>query len=48
MDYGPEAGVRNVPDPYYGSGNGFSRVYDMIEAASTGLLDTIQTNHLIE
>ena len=48
MDYAPEAGVRNVPDPYYGSGNGFSRVYDMIETASTGLLDTIQTNHLIE
>ena len=46
MDYAPDAGVRDVPDPYYGAGDGFTRVYDMIEAASTGLLDEIEANHL--
>jgi len=48
MYYAQETGISDVPDPYYGSGNGFSRVYDMIEAASIGLLDAIKTNHLIE
>ncbi|MGB0630491.1 MAG: low molecular weight protein-tyrosine-phosphatase [Alphaproteobacteria bacterium] len=46
MDYAPEAGISDVPDPYYGAGDGFTRVYDMIEAASRGLLDEIESNHL--
>ena len=36
----------NVPDPYYGKGNGFEKVFKMIEAASRGLLAQIQKNHL--
>ena len=31
-----------VPDPYYGGTAGFERVLDLIEAASRGLLDTLQ------
>ena len=46
MDFAPETGVTDVPDPYYGAGDGFTRVYDMIEAASKGLLAEIEANHL--
>jgi protein-tyrosine phosphatase len=38
MDYAPEFGVRNVPDPYYGSAEGFEEVLDLLQAASEGLL----------
>jgi protein-tyrosine phosphatase len=38
LDYAPQLNIREVPDPYYGSGNGFERVLDMIEAASEGFL----------
>jgi protein-tyrosine phosphatase len=30
---------QDVPDPYYGSGDGFERVYDMLVASCNGLLD---------
>ena len=30
-----------VPDPYYGQGDGFQRVYDMIFSACNGLLDEL-------
>ena len=33
-----ESGEREVPDPYYGGLNGFERVLDLVEDASTGLL----------
>jgi protein-tyrosine phosphatase len=46
MDYAPETGIADVPDPYYGAGDGFARVFDMIEAASSGLLRDIEENHL--
>jgi len=38
MDYAPEFGTRNVPDPYYGSAQGFEEVLDLLQAASEGLL----------
>lgn len=31
-----------VPDPYYGNGEGFKRVYDYVECASKGLLDALR------
>jgi protein-tyrosine phosphatase len=46
LDYAPELGVTDVPDPYYGAGDGFERVFDMIESASAGLLAHIEANHL--
>jgi len=42
MDFAPELGLREVPDPYYGGDRGFEQVFDMIEAASLGLLDEIR------
>jgi len=41
LDFAPEAPVREVPDPYYGGPDGFSRVLDLIEAASAGLMADI-------
>lgn len=35
-----------VPDPYYGGGNGFERVFDMVQSASEGLLEHIKSNDL--
>ena len=34
-----------VPDPYYGEGDGFERVLDLIEDACAGLLRHIQLHH---
>lgn len=45
LDFSPELGVREVPDPYYGGSNGFERVLDLIEHASRGLLATIRQQH---
>ena len=36
---------RDVPDPYYGDGRGFERVYDICEAACRGLLEQISKEH---
>ncbi|WP_371397236.1 low molecular weight protein-tyrosine-phosphatase [Fretibacter rubidus] len=38
LDFAPNAGVRDVPDPYYGGGDGFTRVLRLVEQASEGLL----------
>ena len=38
--------LREVPDPYYGAGDGFARVLDLIEQASMGLLADIRAKHL--
>lgn len=37
-----DAGVRDVPDPYYGGSAGFEHVLDLVEVASRGLLATLQ------
>ena len=34
-----------VPDPYYGGSAGFERVLDLVEEASRGLLETLQSDH---
>jgi protein-tyrosine phosphatase len=46
LDFAPELGRSNVPDPYYGGDGGFDAVLDMIEAASVGLLADIRDKHL--
>lgn len=41
LDYaGPDSG-NDVPDPYLGEGDGFGRVFDLIEAGCIGLLDSM-------
>jgi protein-tyrosine phosphatase len=42
LDYAPDLGRRDVPDPYYGSSEGFEVVLDMIEQASERLLAELQ------
>jgi len=34
--------TREVPDPYYGGAQGFEEVLDLVEAASEGLLDSLE------
>jgi protein-tyrosine phosphatase len=36
----------DVPDPYYGEGDGFERVLDMVEASCRGLLAQIRSGEL--
>jgi len=38
LEYAPELGRREVPDPYGGGPAGFEEVLDLIEAATRGLL----------
>ena len=42
MEYAPEAGEFEVPDPYYGGSSGFEDVLDLTAAASRGLLAAIR------
>lgn len=42
LDFAPGLGIRDVPDPYYGAGDGFEEVLDLVEAASDGLLAHIR------
>lgn len=39
---GPGPVPDGVPDPYYGDGDGFRQVFDMLEAACSGILDHLQ------
>lgn len=42
LSYAPHAGVTNIPDPYYGRGDGFKTVLDLIETASDGLIKSLK------
>jgi low molecular weight protein-tyrosine phosphatase len=42
LDFAPETGISEVPDPYYGGPNGFEDVLDLIEAASRGLVQHLR------
>ena len=44
LSFAPHLNGDDVPDPYYGEGNGFEIVLDMIEAASDGLLADIRAS----
>ena len=46
MDFAPDMRTQEVPDPYYGGASGFERVYDLVHAASEGLLDDIRRRYL--
>lgn len=46
MEYAPDLGMSDVPDPYFGGGDGFEVVLDMAEAAARGLLAEIRRTHL--
>jgi protein-tyrosine phosphatase len=38
-------GDLDVPDPYYGEGDGFARVYDICEAGCRGLIAHLRSTH---
>jgi protein-tyrosine phosphatase len=38
LEFAPEAGAAEVPDPYYGGAEDFERVLDLCEAGARGLL----------
>ena len=42
LEYAPDLGTHEVPDPYYGGKYGFERVLDMIEEASVGFLNSLK------
>jgi protein-tyrosine phosphatase len=46
LDFAPATGEAEIPDPYYGAGDGFERVLDLVEAASRGLLAHIRDHDL--
>lgn len=46
MEFAPDYGMREVPDPYYGGNRGFDQVFDMVEEASRGLIAEIRRRHL--
>jgi protein-tyrosine phosphatase len=41
MSYAPQAGSREVPDPYYGDPEGFETVLDLVESAADGFIASI-------
>ncbi|MBN1963117.1 MAG: low molecular weight phosphotyrosine protein phosphatase [Anaerolineae bacterium] len=45
LDYAPQAGTREVPDPYY-SGR-FDEVYNLVRQAAAGLLTHIREAHAL-
>jgi protein-tyrosine phosphatase len=45
LDFSTQTKHSEVPDPYYGGEDGFELVFNLVEEASQGLLDHIQTNH---
>jgi protein-tyrosine phosphatase len=38
LEFAPDSGIEDVPDPYYGGPNGFEEVLDLVEAAARGLI----------
>ena len=42
LEFAPHLNVLEVPDPYYGGINGFEHVFDLVDAASKGLLKDIR------
>lgn len=42
LEFAPDLGRDEVPDPYYGGGNGFETVLDLVERAAAGLVEHIR------
>lgn len=43
LDFAPELGLREVPDPYFGGDDGFEKVLELTERASEALLAEMRT-----
>lgn len=44
LEFAPQVGRVEVPDPYYGGSNGFELVLDLVEEASRGLLKQLRVD----
>jgi protein-tyrosine phosphatase len=44
LDFAPELGVREVPDPYFGGAEGFETVLELTERAASALLAHIRAH----
>lgn len=44
LEFAPDTGVEEVPDPYYGGASGFDKVFDLIDAGTKGLLASLETS----
>ena len=44
MEYAPELGVNEVPDPYFSNIAGFERVFGMLEVAIHGVLEQLHND----
>lgn len=47
LDYMPDAGRSDVPDPYYGGTKDFEYVLDLVEKGSRRLLDQLQRSGVL-
>ena len=47
LNFSNNSSKKEVPDPYYGGGNGFETVLDLIEGAADGLIAHLQKHHSI-
>jgi protein-tyrosine phosphatase len=45
LKFASSANTTEVPDPYYGGGNGFEIVLDLVEDAADGLIAHLQEKH---
>lgn len=45
MSLAPDYGFNEVPDPYYGGDDGFTRVLDMLETAAESLVRELVADH---
>jgi protein-tyrosine phosphatase len=45
LDFANNSNEQEVPDPYYGGGQGFEHVLDLVEDATNGLLARIKDTH---
>lgn len=45
LDYAPDSGVREVPDPYYQGSAAYAEVFRLVNAAAEGLLAAIIRDH---
>lgn len=43
LEFAPQLGELEVPDPYYGAESGFEQVMDLVEAAAIGLIAELRS-----
>ena len=46
LEFSSEITTREVPDPYYGGDEGFSRVFDLVELGGLALLQHLKEHYL--